>query len=215
MKYVYVNASPRKNMNTAKLLKTSADTLKKLGHDVQTFHLYDLNFTGCKSCFACKRTDKKSYGMCTLKDDIRDVLRCIKESDGLMIGSPIYFQDVPGEFRSFLERLLFQYFIYSKPPRSSFEGTKKVAMLYTMNIDEATYTANLTKSVVENLENKISFIYHAPVASYKSFGTNQLKSYEGIEYAYFDPKERLENAPTKFAQETDNIRRFTEEWIKA
>ncbi len=214
MKYVYVNASPRKNMNTAKLLKTSADALKKMGHEVTTFHLYDLNFSGCKSCFACKKVGKKSYGTCTLKDDLTALLQCIKESDGVMMGSPIYFQDVPGEFRSFLERLLFQYFIYSKPPRSSFEGSKKVAMLYTMNIDETTYATNLTKDVLLNLENKISFIYHAPVASYKSFGTNQLKSYEGVEYAYFDPKERLENYPSHFAREEQNVRVFTQKWAQ-
>jgi multimeric flavodoxin WrbA len=78
MKVYAINGSPRKNKNTATLLQKALDGVKEAAKDkeieTEIINLYDFNYTGCKSCFACKRLEGKSYGKCVLKDDIQEVL---------------------------------------------------------------------------------------------------------------------------------------------
>ncbi|AKB27070.1 Iron-sulfur flavoprotein [Methanosarcina siciliae C2J] len=49
-----------------------------------------------------------------MKDELTPVLKKMEEADAFIPGAPIYFGDVTGEMRSFLERLLFQYLVWSK-----------------------------------------------------------------------------------------------------
>jgi len=64
------------------------------------------------SCFACKLKGGESFGRCAVNDDLAPVLEEIKSTDAFILGSPIYFGDVTGKMRSFLERLLFPNPIY-------------------------------------------------------------------------------------------------------
>lgn len=136
MKAVVVNGSPRKTWNTAELLQKAAEGAASEGAETKIIHLYDLNFKGCSSCFACKRKNSKWVGHCAMKDDLTDVLEEIMASDVLLVGSPIYLWDVTGETRSFFERLVFMNLSYEKSRRSSFEGKISTGFIYTMNISE-------------------------------------------------------------------------------
>ncbi len=55
MRLLTVNGSPRKNWNTDTLLKHAVDGATSQGAETETVHLYDLEYKGCKSCFACKK----------------------------------------------------------------------------------------------------------------------------------------------------------------
>ncbi|WP_024345895.1 flavodoxin family protein [Lacrimispora indolis] len=136
MKVIAVNGSPRKTWNTAELLKKALEGAASTGADTKLIHLYDLNFKGCTSCFACKRENSKWVGHCAMKDDLTDVLEEILTSDVLLIGSPIYLWDVTGETRSFFERLVFANLSYDKSHRSDFAGKISTGFIYTMNITE-------------------------------------------------------------------------------
>lgn len=118
MKVYAINGSPRKNKNTATLLQKALDGVKEAAKDkeieTEIINLYDYNYTGCKSCFACKRLEGKSYGKCAVKDDIQEVLEKVSQADGIIFGSPVYFLDITGQLRSFIERLLFPYLVYDK-----------------------------------------------------------------------------------------------------
>ena len=117
MKVIAINGSPRKGWNTATLLNRALVGAASEGADTELIHLYDLNFKGCTSCFACKLKDGKSYGRCALKDELTPVLKQIEEeADAIILGSPIYFGTVTGEMRSFMERLMFPYLTYTNPP---------------------------------------------------------------------------------------------------
>ncbi len=74
MKVVAINGSPRKKWNTATLLEKVLEGAASEGAETEMIHLYDLNFKGCTSCFACKVKDGKNYGKCTIKDDLTLVL---------------------------------------------------------------------------------------------------------------------------------------------
>lgn len=61
MKIIAINGSPRKNRNTATLLNKALEGAASQGAETELIHLYDLNYKGCVSCFACKIKNGKSY----------------------------------------------------------------------------------------------------------------------------------------------------------
>lgn len=108
----------------------------------RTFNLYDIDFKGCKSCFACQLKNAKTGGVCALKDDLRTVLEHAHEADVIIIGSPVYFHYPTGEVRSFLERLNFPNFTYEYDAQGNRVrpiDPKNTAMIFTMNVNEATF----------------------------------------------------------------------------
>ncbi len=137
MKVMAFNGSPRKDWNTAILLKKSLEGAASKGAETELIHLYDLNFKGCISCFECKRIGGKSYGKCAVNDDLKPIFKKIEEEvDVIILGSPIYFGQVTGEMRSFLERLFFQYLVYDGKGTSLFGRKIKTGFIYTMNCGE-------------------------------------------------------------------------------
>lgn len=132
MKVIAINGSPRENWNTHILLEKCLNGAKEIGAETELINLYDINFKGCISCFACQRKGVKIY-KCAMKDDLEPILQKICECDALVLGSPIYFGNITGEMRSFIERLLFPYCSYELKP-SSFGKKIKTAFIYTMNV---------------------------------------------------------------------------------
>lgn len=141
MRAIAVNGSPRKNWNTATLLEHALSGAAKDGAETELVHLYDLDFKGCISCFACKKIGGKSYGRCAVKDGLTPILKKASEADVLILGTPVYFSAETGEMRSFLERLLFPFLTYTPGYASIFSGKLQVGLVYTMNISERDLTA--------------------------------------------------------------------------
>jgi len=84
MKIIAFNGSPRKNWNTSTLLQKVLEGAISKGAQTELIHLYDLNFKGCKSCFECKMKGGKSYGECSIVDELTPVLKMIKEIKALV-----------------------------------------------------------------------------------------------------------------------------------
>jgi multimeric flavodoxin WrbA len=131
MKIIAINGSPRKNWNTHIMLEKCLEGAKEQGAETELINLYDINFKGCTSCFACKLKGV-TISKCAMKDDLEPILQKVCECDALVLGSPIYFADITGEMRSLWERLLFPYSSYEGKP-SSFGKKIKTAFIYTMN----------------------------------------------------------------------------------
>ena len=60
MKVLGFNGSPRKNWNTAMLLEKALEGAASEGAETELIHLYELNYKGCISCFACKTREAVS-----------------------------------------------------------------------------------------------------------------------------------------------------------
>ena len=98
-KIVAVNASPRKGWNTDTLVTEASKGAESAGAEVIRFDLYRLEkYTGCISCFGCKR--EKNKGRCICRDGLTPVLDAIREADGLIIGSPNYLSELTASFRA-------------------------------------------------------------------------------------------------------------------
>ena len=83
---VVVNAGPRKGRNTDTILTEAAKGATSVGAEIQRFDLFRLEkYTGCISCFGCKREMFK--GHCICRDGLTPVLDAIREADALIIGS--------------------------------------------------------------------------------------------------------------------------------
>jgi len=132
MKIIAINGSPRKNWNTHILLEKCLDGAREAGAETELIHLYDIDFKGCTSCFACQRKGV-TLDKCAMNDELSPILQKICECDALVMGSPIYCSSVTGEMRSFLERLIFPYCSYELKP-SSFGKKIKTGFIYTMNL---------------------------------------------------------------------------------
>lgn len=137
MKLIAINGSPRKRNSTAILLEKALAGAASEGAETELIHLYDLDFKGCKSCFACKVKDGPSFGKCALQDDLTPVIKKLREADGFFLGSPIYYGAVTGEARSFMERYLFAPMQYSNVTPLAYEKNQAAGFIYTMNIPDA------------------------------------------------------------------------------
>ena len=113
-KIVIIDGGPRRNFNTASMLQKFAEGASSVSNEIEvkTVRLYGLDYKGCMSCMACKIKGKAS-NVCKFKDALTPVLEEIAEADGLVLGSPIYFGDVTGQMRTFLERLAFPWLSYN------------------------------------------------------------------------------------------------------
>ena len=143
-KMILLNASPRKNKNTAQMLESVMKGAQEAGAECELIHLVGMNFKGCMSCFACKRTGNKCGGLCAYKDELRPVLEKILAADALVMGSPIYWSNPTGMFRNVIERLLFPILSYDLDEATG--GASKyldkrlnTALIYTMNVTPEMY----------------------------------------------------------------------------
>jgi len=134
MRVIAINGSPRKNHNTMILLEHATRGAKEAGAITETYHLYDYLYSGCKSCFACKRKEDAGCGRCAIKDELSPILEKAMDSDVILLGSPIYFSDVTGLTRSFMERLLFMNLTYDDPYRTAPGKHISTAFFFTMNL---------------------------------------------------------------------------------
>lgn len=112
MKAILLNGSPRKNWNTHRILMESERGAREMGADTEMVHLYDLVYTDCRSCFACKRQGSTTNGVCAVRDGLRPVLERLHEADAVVIGTPIYYDGMTGETASLIHRMLFPTVLY-------------------------------------------------------------------------------------------------------
>lgn len=139
MKIVCLLGSPRKNGNSAAIARRFCDTAEKFGAEVKTFVLNEMRFRGCQGCFLCKT----ELDRCFLQDDLTEALDAIRETDILVIASPVYFWDIPGQLKLFLDRT-FSYLkpdFMTNPEPSRLPPGKKFLFIQTQaNPDESLFT---------------------------------------------------------------------------
>ncbi|HTX61378.1 MAG TPA: flavodoxin family protein, partial [Methanobacterium sp.] len=194
------NGSPRKEWNTATLLKKALEGAESQGAETELIHLYDLDYKGCRSCFNCKTKGSKSYGRCAVRDDLTDVFKKIEEADAVILGSSIYFGTVTGEMRSFMERLIFPHFTYTTPPQSLFPKEIKSGFIYTMNITEE-QIGEYGYNQVFNTNEQLFKLLFGNSESLFSFDTYQFKDYSKVVADRFDAEHKAKRRKEVFPED--------------
>ena len=102
MKVVAFNGSSRKDGNTAILLKHVLAELNGEGIETELIQLNGECIRGCSACMGCFRTKNEK---CVIKDDhVNEYISKMKESDGIILGSPTYFADTSVNMKALIER---------------------------------------------------------------------------------------------------------------
>ena len=199
MKKIYaVNGSPRKNGNTAQLLQKALEGAASAGAEVKLIQLADLNFSGCRSCFACKRLADPSTG-CVLKDDLSELLTELVNADGIIMGTPIYFGAETGLYRNFLERLFFPLLRYTNPPSTKAEKSINFGFIYTMNVPESGMEAFGYKAYLEVRSKTPEMIFRSKkIYTLYACDTYQFDDYSKYECTLFDAGHKAEMRETQF-----------------
>ena len=206
MKFYLFNGSNRKKGNTAQLLDAAAegitDTLieNDVKANVNIINLYDLNYKGCKSCYHCKKVDGKYYGICPIKDDLLELLPKVWNSDGIVIGSPIYFGNLSGETRSFLERLMFPKLDYGN---ESLSENIPTGFIYTMDLDKEIADVLYSESVYNTTERFLRYTFKK-VQSLKSHDTYQFNSYSIQENTKYEDDMKRKANEEAFQNDIEN-----------
>lgn len=186
MRTIIINASPRKSWNTAQLLKEAQRGAESAGAETEYVDLYDLDFTGCRSCLACKAR-KAERCKCYWKDDLSPLVGRILGADAVIIGSPIYFGQPTAGFRALWERLAFPVLSYDGMPMSYYDGKLDIGFVWTMNATQEQYEGYV-KPALEVTESTAPMFFHGKAMSYAALDTLQVKDYSKYAMGAFDEK---------------------------
>ena len=200
MKLLAINGSPRKKCNTAQLLQKIVAGAASQGTETELVHLIDLDFRGCSSCFACKLVGGKSYGRCAMKDDLTSVLQAAHEADILVLGTPLYFSLESAFMRALMERLCFQYYLYTKkkPPLSP--KKKATALVYTMGAPEVAMPELGQDATIKRAQNIMEGLFGS-CEVLLSCDTKQFDDYSKYEVDVFDVPAKLKRHEEVFPLE--------------
>ena len=151
---MFFNGGPRKNWTTVKMMESAMKGASDAGAEVELIHLFDYEFTGCKSCFACKLKNSKTNGVCAIRDTIRPVLEKAYDADVIVIGSPVYLSNPTGTTKAFMERLIYPLLSYNPKVNENGEmecgiRAKRVptAMIYSMG-DSKEHTDSINYPII-------------------------------------------------------------------
>lgn len=105
MKVLLVNGSPNEKGCTYTALSEIAKTLEEQGVDTEIFHIGNKPVRGCIGCGAC-RVDARDK--CIFEDDVvSELTEKVKNADGYIFGSPVYYASPNGALLSVLDRLFY------------------------------------------------------------------------------------------------------------
>lgn len=127
------NGSPRLKGNTATMLQAALDGAASQGVETRLIHLYPLKAKGCVSCFSCKRKGGR-HGVCAMNDDLSPLLELMKEADGLIFGSPIYYYNITPELLALIHRFMFSNMLYTQKERWQYGRVIPSAFVYTFGV---------------------------------------------------------------------------------
>lgn len=103
MKVLLINGSPKKEGNTFLALSEVATALENSGVKTQIVSIGNKAVQGCIACNKCSE-----LGRCVFKDELYNTIRDeLKDADGLIIGSPVYYAGPNGSLCALLDRVFY------------------------------------------------------------------------------------------------------------
>ena len=102
MKVLIINGSPRKDGNTTVALKDMEAVFAEEGVETETLQIGKMDIRGCVACGRCGK-----LGHCAFDDIVNEVAEKLKESDGLVLASPVYYASANATLIALLDRLFY------------------------------------------------------------------------------------------------------------
>ena len=197
MKTVIINGGPRKNWNTAQLLQVAMKGATDAGIQTEYYDLYDICYSGCRSCLACKKKSVQDPCKCYFRDGLSPVIEQVHQADHLILGSPIYFGEPTGQLRTFLERVVYPTLTYNTFS-SLFPGRIDVDVFLTMGETEKSYEKNY-RTRMETYFWPFSF-FKGEVRIHPVCDTAQVNDYSEYEMSGIPGERKLARRETAFPE---------------
>ena len=102
MKGLLIKGSPKMGGNTAFALDQMVDVFKSEGVETEIIQVGNQLIRGCTGCGSCHK-----IGKCVFDDLVNETAEKLREADGLVLGSPVYYASPNGTLLSFLDRLFY------------------------------------------------------------------------------------------------------------
>ena len=151
MKVLLVNGSKHEKGCTYTALSEVAKALNENGVETEIFQLSNLTVSGCKGCWACKKTKK-----CVIEDGVNEFVEKAKDFDGFVFGSPVYYASASGSLVSFMDRVFYsggKNLAYK--PACSVVSCRRAGASTTFDVLNKYYTINNMPIVGSNYWNEI------------------------------------------------------------
>jgi len=97
MKVIGFNGSPRKDGNTNTLLGYHLREIEKEGIETELVQLSAKTIHGCIACYKC--FENQDQRCAVKKDAVNEYIEKMTQAQGIILGSPSYFQDVTAEMK--------------------------------------------------------------------------------------------------------------------
>jgi len=102
MKVIAINGSPHKEGNTYQALMAVGRVLEANQIEFELIHVGSKVVRGCLACGGCAR--KKDERCTNTSDEVNEWIHKMKEADGILLGSPVYYAGIAGTMKCFLDR---------------------------------------------------------------------------------------------------------------
>ena len=102
MKVLALNGSPHKNGNTAIALGEMGRVFEEEGIEFKVVQIGNQAIRGCTACGGCART-----GRCVISDGVNEFALQLRDADGLVVASPVYYGSANATLIAFLDRLFY------------------------------------------------------------------------------------------------------------
>ncbi len=102
MKVVAFNGSPRKDGNTAILINHVFRELEREGVETELVQLSGKEIHGCIACYKC--FENKDQHCAVKTDAANEYIEKMIGAQGILLGSPVYCQDVTAEMKALIDR---------------------------------------------------------------------------------------------------------------
>lgn len=91
--------SPRVNGNTDVLVDEILSGVRSSGGTIDKIYISDFDIKPCDSCMACHEQRR-----CVIEDQWREVADKVLKADGLVVGTPVYWNSVSAQTKLFMDR---------------------------------------------------------------------------------------------------------------
>ena len=98
---VAFNGSHKVQGNTYDSINAVAEELRKENIQVEIINVGSKSIRGCACCGGCS---KNKDHRCVINDEVNEWALKMKEADGIILGSPVYYAGLNGNMKSFLDR---------------------------------------------------------------------------------------------------------------
>lgn len=210
MNILAVNGSPRRHWNTEIILEHALAGAAQIPNArTETVFLYPMHYSGCTSCYACKRRGKPS-SLCRMRDTLTPALEKAQEADVLLLGTPVYFFTESAGTRAFIERLLYPWSAFLAEGYGTRRPKPMVAgLFYTLAGTEETVPAHGHSHFKDSTDQFFSlhFPHHEVLLAYETLHTD---AYDKFELDVFNPEARRASRETRFVKDCERARAIGE-----